>query len=614
MTDYQIPRSAKTRRFTIVAQDPSVLDRRGDPLLTSVDVPAEDLTPGPSGYRVRVVDYDASAGTMYQPLSEIWNPGSYIDPFEGKPIEQLLKDPQFHQQNVYAIAMRVLGRFETALGRRVSWQFDTHQLKIVPHAFREANAFYSRDHEALLFGYFACQSKMTDKIRKSQPHHHVYTCLSHDIVAHETAHALLDGIRERFLYPSVPDQPAFHEGFSDLVAILSVLSVPELVEEVMITQKRNRESKGSTEIIICHDGDDRDREFGSRSLKELAKDVDLIAPLTSLAEQMGRAIGDLRTQALRESLKIAPDKTLLAKAEYQEPHRRGELLVAAVMRTVLKIAKRRALLVSVATDTKSCHRVSAKQFAESFAKAAKDVLNICIRALDYLVPVHVTFHHYLAAILTADYELVGNDSKYGYRRHLLESFHEYGMGSIADNSTGILNQVDDIRHLRNERTDHHAMMFNPDEMFRYIWENREPLGISDDYYTRVNAVNPTIRVGPDGAMVSETVVEYVQITVLRADELQQHGLHRPRSMPPDLRIKLHGGGTLIFDVRGKLKYHICNCLNDPSFQNPIIRHLWETGQLDLTGVGRAAHMSLATLHERRTLDSQSVTMGGESWQ
>jgi hypothetical protein len=61
--------------------------------------------------------------------------------FEGKDPEELLGNPQFHQQNVYAIAMRVLGRFEFALGRRVSWKFRTHQLKIVPHAFREANAF-----------------------------------------------------------------------------------------------------------------------------------------------------------------------------------------------------------------------------------------------------------------------------------------------------------------------------------------------------------------------------------------------------------------------------------------------------------------------------------------
>ena len=65
-----IPRSAKSRPFTIVAQDPSVLDRKGRPLLTTVDVPAEELAPGPSGYRVRVIDYDSSTGTLYEPQKE----------------------------------------------------------------------------------------------------------------------------------------------------------------------------------------------------------------------------------------------------------------------------------------------------------------------------------------------------------------------------------------------------------------------------------------------------------------------------------------------------------------------------------------------------------------
>lgn len=604
MPHFQIPRSAKTRPFTIVAQDPSVLDKHGNPLLTSVNVPAEELAPGPSGYRVRVVDYDASTGTLYEPLKDSQR-GGFVDSFEDTPFDELLENPQFHQQNVYAIAMLVLGRFETALGRRVSWQFATHQLKIVPHAFREPNAFYSRDHEALLFGYFAVPSQDKKATELTHPHRRVYTCLSHDIVAHETTHAILDGIHHRFLYPSLPDQAAFHEGFSDLVAILSVLSVPELVKEVLLRGK-NRE------VVICND--ESDEEFKPESLRSLRKEIELIAPLVSLADQMGAALGGSSRKALRESLDIKPDKNSLKRSEFQPPHRRGELLVAAVMRAVLKIAKHRALAVGVGGEDETCRRVSAIQLSESYAKAARDMLTVCIRGLDYLVPVHVSFQGYLAAILTADFELVGNDRKYGYRRHLLESFHEYGIGSRSCRTDGVLDQVDDTHWLRNERTDHHAMMLNADEMFRYIWENRNRLAISDDYYTRVTSVNPTIRVGPDGAMVSETVVEYVQVAVLRADHLSKHGLRRPRSMPVDARVKLFGGGTLIFDVRGKLKYHIRNRLDDPDFQNPIIEHLWQTGQLDPSGAAINPHLSLAALHERRDLATPPVANGGETWQ
>src|SRR5262249_31962519 len=68
--------------------------------------------------------------------------------------EVLLKDPQFHAQNVYAIIMRTLARFESALGRRVGWGYLGHQLQVAPHAFADANAFYSKEDRALMFGYF----------------------------------------------------------------------------------------------------------------------------------------------------------------------------------------------------------------------------------------------------------------------------------------------------------------------------------------------------------------------------------------------------------------------------------------------------------------------------
>lgn len=150
------------------------------------------------------------------------------------------------------------------------------------------------------------------------------------------------------------------------------------------------------------------------------------------------------------------------------------------------------------------------------------------------------------------------------------------------------------------------MMFNPDEMFRYIWENREPLRISDDYYTRVTAVNPSIRVGPDGMMISETIVEYVQSATLRGNELIRHGLRRPRSMPVDTEIELFGGGTLIFDVRGKLKYHIRSHLDQPSRQNKIIEHLWATGQFG------SSRLSFAKMHQLRSNRSNDQ-FGGETW-
>src|ERR1035441_10428494 len=104
----------------------------------------------------------------------------------------------------------------------IGWGFGSHHLIVLPHAFRGANAYYSpRDH-ALLFGYFTGATGKT-----------VYTCLSHDVIVHETTHALLHGLRERFSDPSSPDQAAFHEGFADVVALLSVFSLPEVAAVIL---------------------------------------------------------------------------------------------------------------------------------------------------------------------------------------------------------------------------------------------------------------------------------------------------------------------------------------------------------------------------------------------
>src|SRR5262245_2880027 len=166
-----------TRRLTIFAQDPSLRDRLGRIVTADIEIPNEQLSAGPRGYRVQVVDYDSTSNRMYAALdaARYGSIDEPRDPFAGVDGKRLLADPRFHAQNVYAIAMRTLSQFERALGRRISWSFGGHQIKIAPHAFAEPNAFYSPESEALLFGYF-------DVLKGRR----VFNCLSHDIVAHET--------------------------------------------------------------------------------------------------------------------------------------------------------------------------------------------------------------------------------------------------------------------------------------------------------------------------------------------------------------------------------------------------------------------------------------------
>jgi hypothetical protein len=64
---------------------------------------------------------------------------------------------------------------------------------------------------------------------RNLPGQHVFTCLSHDILVHEAAHALVHRQRARFKDPTNLDVYAFHEGFADIVALFQHFTMPGLV-------------------------------------------------------------------------------------------------------------------------------------------------------------------------------------------------------------------------------------------------------------------------------------------------------------------------------------------------------------------------------------------------
>src|SRR6185312_14788910 len=271
----------------IVALDPSIKGANGKVLTALIEIPNEELLPGPRGYRVQVVDYDASNRALYRPAAILASDATRAP-------RRLEQDRAFHARNAYAIVMSVLARFERALGRRVPWSFAGHQLTIAPHAFVDLNAFYSKDDRAIFFGYYPGDNSM------------VFTCLAHDVVAHETTHALVDGLRSGYLRPSSADQAAFHEAIGDIVALLSILSLREIVSFGL------DRGKSMTRGLVDA------RSLTDKALKD--------SVLFGLAAQVGEAMYGVRGMALRRSITLPPNSKSKDTDEFQEPHRRGELL------------------------------------------------------------------------------------------------------------------------------------------------------------------------------------------------------------------------------------------------------------------------------------------------
>lgn len=564
-----------TRTLTIVAQDPQLRygAKRDGPIVTAkVTIPNEALDEGPRGARVFVIDYDASTKTLYQPLrkSAYGTPAAPVDPYAapGKLTEQvILDDPRFHSQNVYAIVMRTLARFEFALGRRISWGFGGHQLFVAPHAFGVANAFYTRVDRALLFGYFPVETGSGERT--------VYSCLSHDVIVHEATHSLLDGLRERYQDPSSPDQAAFHEGFSDIVALLSTFSLPEVMR-------------------AAFPGGAVDRKLLTR--EALQKGV-----LLSLAEEMGSALGGFRGSALRQSATIKPDPKILDRPRFQEEHERGEIFVAAMLHALLDVLEAGfESLGDRGIDGKPGKGpLDRERVILEAAETAGKLLTIAIRALDYAPAVHLTFGDYLSALLTADKELVPDDNRYHFREAIRNNFAAFGIlpasGQKGDGAweppmKGVDDDLDySTIHLRELQTD-------VEEVFRFVWANREKLGVDEHAYTKVLSVRPVRRHGPDGIILHETVAEYMQTRNLTAAELRRFGVRKPAGMSSAAEVTLYGGGTLIFDEFGRLKFHVRNRIDSKARQSKRLEHLYKSGYFD---EARSARRRIAAMHLTR---------------
>jgi len=388
------------RRLRVYALDPSVGKSLAtmDVNETTLSVPwDESLRPGPVGEYLEVVDVDPASDRVYEPVD--LNKMKLLAQDGWPPSEG---NPQFHQQMVYAVGMTTIGHFERALGRKVLWAprlvdggppIEVARLRIYPHALRAENAYYSPDKKALLFGYFLSNSGATDATPNGSM---VFTCLSSDIVAHEMTHALIDGMHRRFEEASNPDVPAFHEGFSDIVALFQHFTMPELVRFEIARVRGDLTANGL---------------------------------LGGLAKEFGEASG--QRGPLRDYVKADPAK--LHYPDVLEAHDRGSILVYAVYDAFRSMVSRRTNdLIRLATNGSGVLRAGAihpdlaDRLTTETCKVAGHVLRMCIRALDYCPPVDITFGDFLRALITADLDAV-KDDRFGYRVAFMEAFRKWNI-------------------------------------------------------------------------------------------------------------------------------------------------------------------------------------------
>ncbi len=534
----RIPSPPGCRRLRVFSYDPILATRLETLQIATITiaVPWEGsgtLTEGPVGEYVEVIDYDPASECFYAPIDlthEHMTSQDGLAPSES--------DPQFHQQMAYAVSMATIATFEKALGRTALWasrlvrddegevirEEFVPRLRIYPHALRQANAFYDPNRHALLFGYFPSREQPGGL---TLPGGTVFTCQSFDIVAHETTHALLHGLHRYLLESSNPDVHAFHEAFADAVAVFQHFSHVEVVRH-QVAKVRGDLSKDNL--------------------------------LGQLAMQFGQAQGEHRA-ALRQYITQEPDPALYYRSK--EAHSRGAVLMAAMFRAFQNIyASRSRDLYRIATggtgvlQDGDIHPDLVTRLAIEATKSARHILNMCIRALDYVPPVDLTFGEYLRALITADYDLVRDDDR-GYRVAVLDAFRSWG---IYPNDVNVLDEsallwdppdyekqhslrgiVEAFRDLEwKMRSDRRNIFQRKDKLIPAVrdWlfkiaNRNENDGISSfgvklfgtSYQSiprsqrekqpplpkfQIESIRPCLRIGPDGEQRSDIVIEVVQ--------------------------------------------------------------------------------------------------------
>ena len=298
--------SQATVPMTVFAQDPEVAED-GRSVMAALPVPAGRLQSGPVNQRFHVVDVGARGAPAQLPvgLHRPGDPWTFVDAWSQADPDDLESKREFRAQNVFAVAAHTLALFERHLGRRVPWRSGWPQLYLVPKGMLGANAAYTPGRQAVVFGYLPA---LGDDAA-------VYACLSYDVIVHEVTHAILDGLRPRYIEPGLPDQLAFHEALADLVAMLSVFELDGVAVRLLMGKRKHTRIKFPSDALA-----EAISNSSKRASARIAGRRDQLkkSALLGLGEQLGRA-----TRAPRQAAR--PGRRQHAVATLRGPRTGQEL-------------------------------------------------------------------------------------------------------------------------------------------------------------------------------------------------------------------------------------------------------------------------------------------------
>ncbi len=375
----------KKIRIPLMIQDPRIEALGGMEPVEGYDPVRAFFLDGPTTEKVAILDFDPVSGELV--TGARFNKGKvrgWYENFAGENLCDVGQDamytPEFMQVSVFATVLRTMDLFEKrdTLGRTLHWAFDGPQLLVIPRAGLQANAFYHRDTHSLQFFYFPSSTS---------PQEMIHTCLSRDIVAHETGHAIIDGLAPDLLDACSPQSLAIHEAMADLTAVLMAFSSHNLRLYLL------EQGKGSIE--------------GQN-------------PFTTIAEEFGAERGHadgLRSLHNEKTLNPAGGKDYVARSE---PHALSEVLSGAMYRVMVNIHEdlKDEYAQLPQYKNKRDPRFSASGYA--LQKGAERLKRMAFRALDYLPSGEVSFADYGRALIAVDCVSYPDNPK--MRRWIREEF------------------------------------------------------------------------------------------------------------------------------------------------------------------------------------------------